>query len=96
MVPPNEPFWKAPTLVTEPTFIVPLAEDDAELPKNGITGKCELVAVAVAPPTEDPAALLVPDEGAEILAEVVLCAAAVVPLDAKPVLTTPAADWVPT
>ena len=39
MVPLNVPFWKAPTLVTLPTVIVPPAVELAELPNSGITGK---------------------------------------------------------
>ena len=95
-MPLNVPFWKAPTLVTLPTVIVPPADELAELPNSGITGKWELAAVAVAAPTDEPVAELVPDVGAAMLAVVVLLATAVVPLDAAPVLPTPAADCVPT
>ena len=34
IVPPNEPFWNAPTLATVPTIIVPPADEEAELPNN--------------------------------------------------------------
>ena len=94
IVPPNEPPWNAPTLVAPPTVIVPLAEEDSLLPKNGLVLK--LTARAVAAPVDVPVALLVPDIGAAMLAVVVLWAPAVVPPNAKPVLVTPAADWVPT
>ena len=96
IVPPNVPFWKAPTLVTLPTVIVPPADELAELPNSGITGKWELAAVAAAEPTDEPEAVVVPDVGDAMLAPVVLLAAAVVPLDASPELTTPAVDCVPT
>ena len=94
IVPPNEPFWNAPILVTAPIASVPLADEVSLLPKNGLLLK--LTAIAVAAPVDVPVALLVPDVGAAILAVVVLLAPAVVPPNAKPVLVTPAADWVPT
>ena len=92
IVPLNEPFWKAPTLVTTggpARVIVPLAEDESP-------GVLKWYAVAVAAPVELPIAELVPAVGAATLAEVVLCALALVPLNARPLLTTPAVDAVPT
>ena len=86
------PFWNAPTLVTVPTNNVPPAEAEEELPKTGTTGKLELAALAVARPLDEPTAVLDPATGAATFAEVLLFANAVVPLDARPVLTTPAAD----